>query len=269
MIGTEGAGGGLDVLSCEYGGYVIGDKPVLRHLVGTQPKSHAVVGTEQLCLSHAADTFQPRLDIDFHVIVQEGLVEAVIGRIERESHQFGILLLFSGDTGLGGFRRKLAQRAVHAVLHVYRRHVRVGSLLEIDVDGSIARIRCRGSHIGHVFHAVDGFFQRGYHCLLHSFSVCSRISCEYVDGRRCDVGVLFHRQGKHGNHAQQYNHHRDNARKHRAVYKKSQVHFVSFLGVMLMPSLTSPTPSATMVSPTERPSFTINRLPSFRRSTVR
>ena len=35
MIGTEGAGGGLDVLSCEYGGYVIGDKPVLRHLVGT------------------------------------------------------------------------------------------------------------------------------------------------------------------------------------------------------------------------------------------
>ena len=172
-------------------------------------------------------------------------------------------------TGLGGFRRKLAQRAVHAVLHVYRRHVRVGSLLEIDVDGSIARIRCRGSHIGHVFHAVDGFFQRGYHCLLHSFSVCSRISCGYVDGRRCDVGVLFHRQGKHGNHAQQYNHHRDNARKHRAVYKKSQVHFVSFLGVMLMPSLTSPTPSATMVSPTERPSFTINRLPSFRRSTVR
>ena len=223
MIGTEGAGGGLDVLSCEYGGYVIGDKPVLRHLVGTQPKSHAVVGTEHL--------FQPRRDIDFHVIVQEGLVEAVIGRIERESHQFGILLLFSGDTGLGGFRRKLAQRAVHAVLHVYRRHVRVGSLLEIDVDGSIARIRCHG--------------------------------------RRCDVGVLFHRQGKHGNHAQQYNHHRDNARKHRAVYKKSQVHFVSFLGVMLMPSLTSPTPSATMVSPTERPSFTINRLPSFRRSTVR
>jgi len=269
MIGTEGAGGSLDVLPCEYGGYVIGDKPVLRHLVGFQPKSHAVVGTEQLRLSHAADTFQPRLDIDFHVIVQECLVEAVIGRIERESHQFGVLLFFGGDTGFGGFCRKLAQCAVHAVLYVYRCHVRVGSLFEIDVDGSISRIRCRGSHIGHVLHSVDGFFQRGYHCLLHGFGVCTRIGCKYVDGRRCDVGVLFHRQGKHGNHTQQYDYHRDNARKHRAVYKKSQVHFASFLGVMLIPSFTSPTPSAIMVSPTESPSLTINRLPSFRRSTVR
>ena len=34
-------------------------------------RDSAVVGTEQLCLSHAADTFQPRLDIDFHVIAQE------------------------------------------------------------------------------------------------------------------------------------------------------------------------------------------------------
>ena len=66
-------------------------------------------------------------------MIYAGLVEAVIGRIERESHQFGVLLLFGGDTGLGGFRRKLAQRAVHAVLHVYRRHVRVGSLLEIAI----------------------------------------------------------------------------------------------------------------------------------------
>jgi len=139
------------------------------------------------------DTFQPRLDIDFHVIAQEGLVEAVIGRIERESHQFGILLLFSGDTGLGGFRRKLAQCAVHAVLHVYRRHVRVtypGANAETVQKAVITPLE----------EAINGVEDM-----------------TYMTSRRCDVGVLFHRQGKHGNHAQQYNHHRDNARKHRAI----------------------------------------------------
>ena len=221
VIGTEGAGGGFDVLPREYGGYVVGYEPVLRHTVGLQPEAHAVIGAEQLRLSHAADALQSRFDIDFHVVVQKRLVEAVIGRVEGKGQQLGILLLFGGDTGLGGFCRKLAQCGVHTVLHVHGCHVGIGSLLEVDVDGGVSRVRCRGGHIGHVFHAVDGFFQRHYHGFLHGFGVGSGIGCPYIDGGRGDVGILLHRQGEHGDDAQQHNHHRDNAREHRAVYKKS------------------------------------------------
>ena len=269
MIGSERTGCRLYILFRQHGGDVIGNQSVLRHLVGTQPEAHTVVGTEQLRLSHTADTFQPRLYVNLHVIVEKGLVETVVGAVEGECQQLGVLLLLGGDTSLGRFRRKLAQHSVHAVLHIDRRHVGVGALLEIDVDGSIARIGCRGGHVGHVLHAVDGFLQRNNHGFLHRLGIGAGIGRPYVDGGRGDVGILLHGKGFHGDYAHQDNHHRDDTRKHRAVYEETQVHGFVVLGVTFIPSFTCPTPSVMRVSPTDKPCSTTKWLPSFRRSTVR
>jgi len=81
VIGSERTCCRLDVLPCQHGGDVIGNQPVLRHLVGVQPEAHTVVGTEQLCLSHTADAFQSRLYVNLHVIVEKRLVETVVGTV--------------------------------------------------------------------------------------------------------------------------------------------------------------------------------------------
>ena len=154
-------------------------------------------------------------------------------------------------------------------MHIDRRHVGIGTLLEIDVDGSIARIGCRGGHVGHVLHAVDGLFQRDYHGFLHCLCIGTGIGGEHVDSRRRNVGILLHGEGFHGDNSHQDNHHGDNARKHRAVYEEAQVHGATVLGVTFIPSFTCPTPSAMMVSPMDNPCFTTKWLPSFRRSTVK
>ena len=269
VIGSERTGCRLDVLLRQHGGNVVGNQPVLRHLVGAQPEAHTVVGAEQLCLSHTADTFQSRLYVNLHVIVEKGLVETVVGAVEGECQQLGVLLFLGGDTGLGRFCRKLAQHAVHAVLHIDRRHVGVGTLLEIDVDGSIACIGCRGGHVGHVLYTVDGLFQRNNHGFLHRLGIRAGIGGPYVDGGRGDVGILLHGEGLHGDNAHQDNHHGNDARKYRAVYEETQVHGFMVLGVTIIPSFSCPTPSVMRVSPTDKPCSTTKWLPSFRRSTVR
>ena len=269
MVCPERTGCRLDVLLCQHGGDVIGNQSVLRHLVGTQPKAHTVVGAEQLRLAHTADALQLRLHVYLHVIVEKRLVETVIGTVKGECQQLGVLLLLGGDAGLGRFCRKLAQHTVDAVLHIDRRHVGVGTLLEIDVDGSIACIGCRGGHVGHVLYAVDGLFQRNNHGFLHRLGIRAGIGSPYVDGGRGDVGILLHGEGLHGDNAHQDNHHGDDARKYRAVYEEAQVHGFVVLGVTIIPSFSCPTPSVMRVSPTDKPRSTTKWLPSFRRSTVR
>ena len=108
VIGSERTGCRLDVLPCQHSRDVVGNQSVLRHLVGEQPETHAVVGTEQLCLSHTADTFQPRLHVNLHIIIQKGLVETVVGAVEGKCQQLSILLFFSGYSGFSRFCRKLA-----------------------------------------------------------------------------------------------------------------------------------------------------------------
>ena len=90
----------------------------MRHFVGLQPQTHTVVGAEKLCLAHSADTFQPGFDINLDIVVEESLVEAVVGRIQCECQKLGVLLFLGGDTGLGGFRRQLTKHTVDTVLHV-------------------------------------------------------------------------------------------------------------------------------------------------------
>ena len=75
---------------------------------------------------------------------------------------------------------------------------------------------------------IDKYLERGemfalYDDGLKAISVvtCEGEGTEHVDSRRCNVGILLHREHFDGDESHQDNHHGNNAREYRAVYEKS------------------------------------------------
>lgn len=75
--------------------------------------------------------------------------------------------------------------------------------------------------VDHVLHSVNGFLKRDDYRFLHGFGIRTGIGTEHVDSRRCNVGILLHREHFDGDESHQDNHHGNNAREYRAVYEKS------------------------------------------------
>ena len=78
-------------------------------------------------------------------------------------------------------------------------------MLEVDVYRGIAVVGGGRRDVGHVFYAVDGLLQRNDDRFLHRFCVGSGVVGVYLDGGRCDVGVLFYGEVEDGDDSHQHN----------------------------------------------------------------
>ena len=141
--------------------------------------------------------------------------------MQRKHLQNTGLALHGRHTHLGNFHRELSRSFGHTVLHVDRRHIGVSALLEINGDGNRTGIGGAGSHISHILHTVDSFFQRCDNALLQCFRTGTEIIGAYHDGRRGNIGILFYGQGKQPDDAQDDNRNRYDCRKYRAFNKCS------------------------------------------------
>lgn len=73
---------------------------VLRHRLGVEPYPHGVVAAEHLHVAHALDAREARLDIDFQIIVDEVLIEPVVGAVKGDEFQNAGLLFRHIDANL-------------------------------------------------------------------------------------------------------------------------------------------------------------------------
>ena len=227
IVLAERAGGGLDVLCIECRSHIRGYNAILRHHVRPQPNTHTVVGAEQRHFAHTRDTLQLRDDVNLQVVVQELVVIAVIGAPQGDGFQHRLLLLVGDDTDARYVRGQLPLCFRHTVLHVHRRHIGIGSLLEVNGDIHVTRVGGGRVNIGHVLNAVDGFFQRHDDRFLYRFGVGTGIAGSHLHRRRGDIGELLDGQRYQRDAAQQHNRHRDNDRQHRAFDKCFQFHKAS------------------------------------------
>ena len=165
----------FNVLFGKNRGNVGGDKTVFCHFVRVEPDAHGVVGTEHVGFTDTRNTRQSGFDVDFHIVVEELLVERAVRAVDGNGFDVARLAFADGDTCFCHFRRQQSLSRSDTVLHVHHRHVRVRALAEIDGDAGRTRVCCRGNHVGHVFHTVDGFFQRYNHTFLYRFRVRTSI----------------------------------------------------------------------------------------------
>ena len=203
-IFTQHTGRRLYVLFGQRSRHVRGDEPVLRHHVGFHPDTHRVVRAQHEEFADALRTQDAGLNVDLHVVRQEGLVVAVVGTVQRKDLQHGGLTLHGRHADLGHFGGQRPGGGGHAVLYVHGRHVGVGALAEIDRDGCAAGVGGAGFHIHHVLHAVDRLLERYDHALLDRFSACARIGGAHHHRRGCDVRILLHGQRGQADDAAQH-----------------------------------------------------------------
>ena len=112
----------------------------------------------------------------------------------------------------------------YTVLYVYGGHVRIGSLLEIDRDRGGTGVGSRGGHVGHIFHAVDRLFQRGYDTLLHGLGIRPEVSRTDHNGRRGDIRILFYGQGEKPDDTRNHNRDGNYGGQYGAFYKCANFH---------------------------------------------
>ena len=201
---AQRAGRRLDVLLRQGGGNIRRDKFILGHDVRPEPDTHPIVAAAHVDVAHARDAGDRRDQVDLDVVGDEDAVVGAVRTVERDLLQHVGLALAHRHAHFVDFRRQLSRGARHAVLHVDRRHVRIGPLLEIHADGGTAAVGGGRLHVSHVLDAVDGFFQGHDDAALHGLRVGARVVGHDHDGRRGDVGIALDRKGHQSQDAAQY-----------------------------------------------------------------
>ena len=199
----------------------------LREPVGFEPHAHGVVlGTEDLHVGRARDALQLIEHVERHVVRREQVVEAAVGRVEREHLQKRRAAALDRDALPAHLLGQPRLDLLHAVVDVDRGDVDVGADLERDLDlHDAVRSRVR-AHVDHVRHAVDRVFQRRRDGLFQRLRGGARIDRLNGHHRRRDLGILRDRQRAHRRQAGEHDKRRDDRREKRAVDEEAREHGV-------------------------------------------
>ena len=171
-----------------------GCQPVTGHLLGVEPNTHGIVGTDDVHLAHTGNTAQAGLNVNLRIVGQKGAVERIVVTVERDLLDVRRLSLAYGQTTLHHIAGQSSLDGGGTILHIHHRHVGIGTLPEENADAGTTRIRSRRRHIHHALHTVDGFLKGHHNALLHRLGIGSRIAGHQSDGRRRNLWKLLQRQ---------------------------------------------------------------------------
>ncbi len=209
---TERSGSRLNVLFGKYGGHITRNEFVLRHHIGLHPYTQAIFATHNHHITYSGDTENFRFQVDTDIVGKKSFIVRIVRTEQREHLQDTGLPLGSSNSHLGHFRRKLACSLGNTILYVYCRHVRVGTLFEINSNGNRTGIGGRRGHVSHIFHTINYFFQRRNHTLLQSLCAGTKITGTHHNGGRSNIGILFDGQREQSDDPDNDNRYRDDSR---------------------------------------------------------
>ena len=183
-----------------------------------EPNSRRILaGAEQLDLADAGQPRQLVDQIDRCVVGEIEIVEAFVGRRQRDEQQDRRRALLHRDAlnlhRLGQRR----QSARHAVLHQDLRGIEIGADRKGYGEAVAAVARIRRLHVDHILDAVDLLLDRQRHGVHERAGAGSGIAGRHLNGRRDDVGILGDRQAVERDSADQNHQDRDDVREDRTL----------------------------------------------------
>ena len=227
---AQRTGRSFNVLLAQHGSYIRRNQAVLCHPLRLQPDTHTIGITQLHNVSYPFDTFDLGKYVNIQIVGKEGLIVTSIvadHSTDLEEASLTFLRAYTDFSYLGG-QQSLCLG--YTVLYIYRRHVGVGALFEVNLYNSQTGIGSCGSDIHHILHTIDTFFQRHDNAVHHCLSIGTRILGAYIYRRRRNVRILLYRQRKERNKPYDQNQHGDGYSHHRPLYKYVSFHnSVSFL----------------------------------------
>ena len=206
---TERTGSRFDVLLGQHGSDIRRNQFILCHHIRFHPDTQTIVTTHNHHITHTTDTENLRFQVNTDIVGKKCLIVRVVRAMQREHLKNTRLTLAGGNTHLSHFCRKLPGGLRNTVLHIHRCHVGISTLFKIDRNGNRSRIRSRRGHISHVFHTVDGLFQRSNHTFLQSLCTGAEIAGGDHNSWRRNIRILFYGQGEQSDDADNDNRYGD------------------------------------------------------------
>ena len=186
--------------------HVLRHQPARLHFVGVEPNAHRILaGAEHDDVAHAGQAGDFVLELDGRVIGEIEAVVARVGRRQRDDLQDRRRILLHDDALRLHRLRQRGQRSRYPVLYQDLRNVEVGADLERHRQRVAAIGAAVGLHVDHAFDAVHLLLDGQGDGIDEGAGACSGIARGDLHRRRHHVGVLRHRQRKHGD-AADHNH---------------------------------------------------------------
>jgi hypothetical protein len=195
--------------------HVLRHQPARLHLVRIEPNAHRILaGAEHDDVAHAGQPSDLVLELDGRVIGEVEAVVAPVGRGQRDDLQDRRRILLHDDALRLHRLRQRGQRGRHPVLHQHLRDVEVGADLERHRQRIAAIGTAKGLHVDHALDAVHLLLDGQSDGIDEGAGARPGIARGDLHRRRHHVGVLRHRQRKHGDAADHNHQDGKHVRKH-------------------------------------------------------
>ncbi|MNQ63970.1 hypothetical protein D3C85_783720 [compost metagenome] len=184
-----------------------------------EPNTHRPLGAVQRGLADAVQALDLVHHVTRQVITERHVVELAVAGGESDQQQEAGRDLLDRQTLLDHRLRQARLHRLEAVLHIDLGHFRVGAGLEGGGDGGAAEAAL-GFEIQQVIGAVEFLFDQADHAFIDRLRRGAGVYRVNLDLRRCDVGVLRHRQLRDGQGTGQQDKQCNHPGEHRAVDKE-------------------------------------------------
>ena len=218
---ADGAGCNLSVLRADRREDVVRCQTQAQHLVGIDPDAHGPLRSKKRCATDARNAADLAHDIAVEIISEADSVDVAIGRSQRDDEKKTRAGLFDAQTLLRDGLRQPRLDAANAVLHLdlCLTDPRAGGECRGELDAA-GRVRCRFV-IKQARNAVEFFFDRARHTLVHVLGRCAREICLHRDLWRRHCRVLRDRQKRNGDRACDHDEDGDHPSENRAIDEKA------------------------------------------------
>ena len=224
---TQRTGRSFNVLLTQHGSNIRRNQGILRHPFRFQPDTHTVCISQFHYISYSLYAFDLRQYIDVQIIGKERLIITPVVADQSTNLEEAGLTLLRAYTDFGYLGRQQTLCLSYTVLHIHCRHIRIRTLLKVNLYNSEAGVGCRGSDIHHILHTIDTLFQRHDDAVHYCLGISARILSTYIYCGRCNVRILLYRQRKERNKPYDQNQHGDGDSHHRPLYKYISFHNLS------------------------------------------
>ena len=193
---------------------------------GVKPNAHGMLRAVNVNTPHSVDTQHRIFNGVIGKVWQIQAVISIVGRAQHKHCEHIGKLAWDVDALLGHHLGQLRINLLKAVLHLDSGDIGVGADIKRDGQG-IASVIVRGRrHIQHIFHTIDGVFNRNGDRVDQNLRRRSGVGRFNDNLRWRNVGILRHRQNGNGQQPQKNHHNGHDAGKTRPFYKKCWKHYL-------------------------------------------
>ncbi len=216
-LGAEAARGHLCVLRLDRLGYIVGGELVADELVRIDPHPQRPLGREQRGAADAGNAPDLAQHVADHEVAEADLVEAAVGRLQRDDLQHRARGFLDQDALLDHRTRQAGFHPFDPVLHLDRRHARIGAGHEIGDDLDLAERVAGRFEIQDAAGAVELLFDQPRGAVVEILRRGAGIAGADRDRRRRNDRILRDRQERDRQHTAEADEQGDHDRKDRAA----------------------------------------------------